>query len=103
MGGKAETPINVPRDVERSWKKEPVDSVSRSEEEGEDMLGEMGGGRNSFPGSNITTTTGFTVLYVYVCVYVLVEKQVRLMGKSACGCGTGCQHVKPVSYLLSLF
>lgn len=44
MGGKDETPMRVPRDVDRSWKKEPVDSVSRSEEEGEEMVGEMGGG-----------------------------------------------------------
>lgn len=41
------TPIRVPRVVLRSWKKEPVDSVSRSEEETEDMDGDVGGGRNS--------------------------------------------------------
>lgn len=61
MGGKVETPMRVPREVERSGKKEPVDSVSRSEEEGEEMVGEMGGGWSSWNGSNIS---------VGVCVFL---------------------------------
>lgn len=44
MGGNVVTPMRVPRDVDRSWKNEPVDSVSRSEEDGEELVGEMGGG-----------------------------------------------------------
>lgn len=47
------TPIRVPNVVLLSWKKEPVDSVSRSEEDMEELVGEDGGGSISLVGSNI--------------------------------------------------
>lgn len=56
--------MRVPREVDRSGKKEPVDSVSRSEEEGEEMVGEMGGGWSSWSGSNIVE--------VCVCISVCI-------------------------------
>lgn len=36
------SPIRVPSVMLLSWKKDPVDSVSRSEEETEEMVGEDG-------------------------------------------------------------
>lgn len=52
MAGKL-TPISVPNVVLLSWKNDPVDSVSRSEEEMEEMEGEEGGGTKSLAGSSI--------------------------------------------------
>ncbi|XP_074359802.1 uncharacterized protein LOC141699898 [Apium graveolens] len=56
--------MRVPREVDRSGKKEPVDSVSRSEEEGEEMVGEIGGGWSSWSGSNIRGGGGVKFLIV---------------------------------------
>lgn len=75
MGGKAETPMRVPREVDRSGKNEPVDSVSRSEEEGEEMVGEMGGGWSSWSGSNIGE------LCVLVCVFFFKGKGGEIDGE----------------------
>lgn len=47
------TPIRVPKVVLRSWKKDPVDSVSRSEDEIEEIVGDESGGRSSIDGSSI--------------------------------------------------
>lgn len=52
MAGKL-TPISVPNVVLLSWKNDPVDSVSRSEEEMEEMEGDDGGGTKSVAGSSI--------------------------------------------------
>lgn len=53
VGKVVATPIRVPKLVLRSWKKDPVDSVSRSEEEIEDIVGDESGGSNSIAGSTI--------------------------------------------------
>ncbi|PWA95455.1 hypothetical protein CTI12_AA050620 [Artemisia annua] len=62
-----ETPMRVPRVVLRSWKKDPVDSVSRSEEEIDEIVGDDSGGSNS--------TSWFSIFF-FCFVYCLENQSI---------------------------
>lgn len=47
VGNMVVTPIRAPKLVLRSGKNDPVDSVSKPEDEIEEIVGDEGGGRNS--------------------------------------------------------
>lgn len=53
VGNNVITPIKAPKLVLRSGKNDPVDTVSKSDDEMEEIVGDVVAGRNSVAGCNI--------------------------------------------------